>query len=183
MKAMNRGLAKSLAAGMSLALIITSMTACKRAAPAEPNTPTQAHTDADGHDHDAMAGHDHDDHAPADGHGQADDHHADEVSLGSAHLGDITVDCWQSHGSIAPGKELHLVVKLPYTDNGATTVRAWIGSENRIASTVAKAEYAPGHDDYDVHCEAPSPLPTGAMWWIEVEKPDGSRHLGSVAPL
>jgi hypothetical protein len=84
---------------------------------------------------------------------------------------------------VAAGSEGHLVVKLPYSDGGATTVRAWIGGEDRTLSIVGKGQYAPSHDDYDVHAVAPDPLPAGARWWIELERPDGQRLLGSAEPL
>ena len=86
------------------------------------------------------------------------------------------------NGAVAAGKEGHLVIKLPYSDNGATVVRAWIGTEDRTLSFVGKADYAPSHDDYDVHALAPRPLPANAMWWVEIEKPDGTKVVGSVKP-
>ncbi len=149
-------------------VMLAGLSACKRTESGEQAspTPTSAHpTNDDGHAHD-------------DG---AETGHGDEISIGSATIGGLEVECWQGHGTIAPSKELHLVVKLPYSDSGATTIRAWIGTEDRLASIVAKAEYAASHDDYDVHCEAPSPLPENPMWWIEIEKPDGSKQQGSIA--
>lgn len=117
--------------------------------------------------------------ATADDHG---DHAHDEVSLGTFNAGDLEVEAAQGHGLVEAGKEGHLVIKLPYKDDGATIVRAWIGTEDRTMSSVGKGEYAPSHDDYDIHCTAPSPLPADAKWWVEVEKPDGTKLVGSVAP-
>ena len=97
-------------------------------------------------------------------------------------IGGHEISCAQGHGTIEPGKELHLVVKLPYSDDGSTVVRAWIGTEDRFASIVARGEYAPSHDDYDIHAVAPDPLPEDTMWWIEIEKPDGTKHVGSIQP-
>ena len=87
----------------------------------------------------------------------------------------MTVELAQGHGAVKAGQEGHLVVKLPYNDNGATIVRAWIGTEDRTLSFVGKGEYAPSHDDYDIHAMAPDPLPENTMWWIEIEKPDGAK--------
>ena len=89
----------------------------------------------------------------------------------------------QGHGAVAGGKEGHLVVKLPYSDNGATIVRAWIGTEDRTQYFVGKGDYAASHDDYDIHAMAPDPLPADAMWWIEIEKPDGTKVVGSAKPM
>lgn len=111
----------------------------------------------------------------------AHDHSHDEVSLGTAMVGDMSVEFAQGHGVVEAGKEGHLVVKLPYSDNGASIVRAWIGTEDRTLSMVGKGDYAASHDDYDIHAVAPDPLPANAMWWIEVEKPDGTKVVGSIA--
>ena len=112
-----------------------------------------------------------------------EDHAHAEVPLGTVTIGDLAVELAQGHGAVLPGAEGHLVVKLPYSDSGATTVRAWIGTEDRTLSYVGKGEYAPSHDDYDIHATAPDPLPENPMWWIEIEKPDGSKVVGSVQPI
>jgi hypothetical protein len=133
-----------------------------------------AHTHADGSTHA-----DHDD---AEDH-EGKDHAHDEVSLGTITIGDMEVELAQGHGAVEAGKEGHLVVKLPYSDQGATVVRAWIGTEDRTLSFVGKGEYAPSHDDYDIHAMAPDPLPANATWWIEIEKPDGTKVVGSAKPI
>ena len=100
----------------------------------------------------------------------------------TAMVGELEVELAQGHGAVEAGKECHLVVKLPYSDDGASVVRAWIGGEDRTFSLVGLAEYAPSHDDYDVHAVAPDPLPEGALWWIELEQPDGTKLVGSATP-
>lgn len=116
--------------------------------------------------------------------GNNDDHdHGEMVALESASIGDMTVVLKQGHGTVEPGKQGHLVVKLPYNDGGATIVRAWIGTGDRTLSIVGKGEYASSHDDYDIHTIAPDPLPEDAMWWIEIEKPDGTKAVGSAKPI
>ncbi len=139
------------------------------------------HEHADGTTHDDHAGED--DPADADAHAGEEDHAHDETSLGTVSIDGMRVELAQGHGAIAAGQEGHLVVKLPYTDNGATVVRAWIGTADRTLSYVGRGEYAPSHDDYDVHAVAPDPLPEGAMWWIEIEKPDGTKSVGSATPI
>lgn len=139
----------------------------------------------DDHDHDHPHPHDTDEPgegAPESG-AEEDGHEHAEESLGTVDIGGLSVELAQGHGGVAAGKEGHLVVKLPYDDKGSTIVRAWIGTEDRMASMVGKGEYAPSHDDYDVHAVAPDPLPTGARWWIEIEKPDGTKVVGSAEPL
>lgn len=142
----------------------------------ESSNPSQTASNSD-HDHDHDEGEDQD----HDHEGEDYDHdHGDEVSLGTAMIGDIQIEAAQGHGEAAAGKELHIVVKLPYTDNGASEVRVWIGTEDRFASVVEKAEYASSHDDYDAHAVCPDPLPEDAAWWIEITQPDGSVHTGSI---
>lgn len=115
--------------------------------------------------------------------GEEEGHEHAEDSLGTVEIGGLAVEFAQGHGGVVAGKEGHLVVKLPYSDSGATVVRAWIGTEDRTLSYVGKGEYAPSHDDYDVHASAPDPLPANPMWWVEIEKPDGTKLVGSVKPL
>ncbi len=114
--------------------------------------------------------------------GGGHDHADDEVALGKFKASELEIEAAQGHGMIEAGKEGHLIIKLPYKDDGATVVRAWIGTEDRTLSAVGKGEYAPSHDDYDIHAMAPAPLSTDTKWWIEIEKPDGTKVLGSIAP-
>ncbi len=168
-------LATSLVFGLALA------TGCKRDSGEEkPSSTTERETPAvKGHAEGAAAGHEHEE-GEAHGHGHGGD---EEVGLGTVTIGDLKVSLAQGHGKVAAAKEGHLVVKLPYDDKGATVVRAWIGTEDRTLSLVGKGGYAPSHDDYDVHATAPDPLPQNVMWWIEIEKPDGTKLVGSIKPL
>lgn len=142
------------------------------------------HTESAGHAHDEDGGHTEGTHGHDDGsvHG---DHAADsheEVSIGTVTIGDMSVEVAQGHGAVAPGKEGHLVVKLPYNDSGATSVRAWIGTDDRTLSYVGRGDYTADSNRYDIHAIAPDPLPVDAKWWIEIEKPDGTKAVGSVQP-
>ncbi len=107
------------------------------------------------------------------------EHEHEEIDLGKFDIQGISVVAAQGHGEVEAGKEGHLVIKLPYKDDGQTVVRAWIGTEDRTLSSVGKGEYAPSHDDYDIHAVAPDPLPSGSKWWLEIEKPDGAKSVGS----
>ncbi|MEM7698145.1 MAG: hypothetical protein AAF236_07060 [Verrucomicrobiota bacterium] len=133
----------------------------------------------EGHSHDDGSHHHHEN--ESDGAASEDEH--EEVSLGSHDIGGITVEAAQGHGMAEAGKEIHLVVKLPYNDSGESVVRAWVGSEDRTLSTVGKAEFTKSSGDYDVHAVAPDPLADDAKWWVEIEKPDGSKALGSIPLL
>ncbi len=141
------------------------------------------HDDSHGHDQDS--GHSHqEEKATAEKEDDHDDHdHGEEVELGEFDIQGHKVKALQSHGKVEAGKEGHLVIALPYNDKGETVVRAWIGTEDRTLSSVGKGEYAPSHDDYDIHMIAPDPLPATAKWWLEIEKPDGTKALGSIPLL
>jgi len=121
--------------------------------------------------------------SPADEPAPEEDHEHAEDPLGTATVGDIEVELAQGHGVVVAGEEAHLVVKLPYSDGGSTVVRAWLGTADRTLSYVGKGEYAPSHDDYDIHATAPDPLPAETLWWIELEQPDGTKRVGSAQPI
>lgn len=145
-------------------------------------------SDDHGHDHASEGAHTHDDgttHGDHDDHADHDEesHAHEETPLGTASIGELQVELAQGHGPVAAGRESHLVVKLPYSDNGQTVVRAWIGTEDRTLSFVGKGEYAPSDDDYDIHAIAPDPLPDNTLWWIEIQKPDGTKIVGSAKPI
>ncbi|MEE8468470.1 MAG: hypothetical protein V3T22_08450 [Planctomycetota bacterium] len=110
-------------------------------------------------------------------------HEHAENPLGTITIGDLAVELAQGQAVVVAGEEAHLVVKLPYSDSGSTIVRAWIGTDDRTLSYVGKGEYAPAHDDYDIYATAPDPLPADCLWWIEIEKPDGTKLLGSAQPI
>lgn len=156
---------------------LTFMAGCEKSSSNDSSSSKQntsgAHTHDDGSTHD-----DHAAEAPTE-----EDHAHAEVSLGTVMIGDMEVELAQGHGNVAAGQEGHLVVKLPYNDQGATVVRAWIGTEDRTLSYIGKGEYAASHDDYDIHAMAPDPLPENAKWWIEIEKPDGTKVVGSAKPM
>jgi len=124
-------------------------------------------------------------HAHAEGGGKDDhaheekSHEHEEIALGTFDISGISVAAAQGHGKVEAGKEGHLVIKLPYNDQGETVVRAWIGSGDRTLSAVGKGEYAPSHDDYDIHAIAPDRLLADTKWWVEIEKPDGTKAMGS----
>ena len=122
-------------------------------------------------------------HGHSDSHGEHDEEEHEVESLGWTQIGTFKVQLAQGHGAVTAGKEAHLVVKLPYDDGGETQVRAWIGTDDRLASYVGKGEFAADHGDYDVHATAPDPLPTDTRWWIELERPDGTKLVGSAEPL
>jgi hypothetical protein len=161
----------ALAALLALTALIVG---CGRTETRDISPPPQGAQPDHGHDHDHDDGEDHD-----------HDHEHDEHPLGTVMILDMEIEGAQSHGAVEPGKLCHLVIKLPYNDGGQTIVRAWIGTgpPDRDLYYVGRGDYAASHDDYDIHVEAPDPLPDDARWWIEIERPDGTRGTGSLPIL
>ena len=162
------------------AVIITTTFALSGCGNESSTTESGGHSEAAGHAH-GPDGHVHEEAEETMGE-SARDPHTGEVELASMTVGGMSVELAQEHGTLEPGKELHLIIKLPYSDNGTTVIRAWLGTEDRFSSLVAKAEYASSRNEYDVHAVAPNPLPSNTMWWLEIEKPDGEKLIGSAAP-
>lgn len=131
----------------------------------------------DDHDHgEDHAGHNHDEE------GAHGDDHSDAKDLPDATIGGVSVKL-QQVAPIKAGEEVVLLVKLPESSESQTIVRAWLGGEDRTLYRVEKGHYVADEGVYDVHVTAPDPLPADAMWWVEVEKPDGSKAVGSTKPI
>lgn len=129
-----------------------------------------------------------DTHVHADG-STHDDHKAgmqdvhEEIQLEPVSIGSMRINLTQNHGPVNAGKEEHLILKFLEGGDEINAVRAWIGTEDRTLSYVGKGEYNIINDAYDIHATAPDPLPESVMWWIEIEKLDGTKMVGSAKPI
>ena len=169
---------KTLVSLFVTAALTTMLAGCGKAESGGDAGGGDTHTHADGTTHSDDA---HEAPAPAAAPATGNEH--DEVSIGTATLGDYEIELSQGHGVLQAGNESHLVVKLPYTDSGATMVRAWIGTDDRTLSTVGSGTYNADRDVYDIHAMAPDPLSADALWCIEIEKPDDETMvIGSAKP-
>ena len=117
-------------------------------------------------------------------HSHAEESHAAEdlhesIPLGSINISDLRVELTQNHGVVDPGEEEHLIIKFTDGDQSTMTVRAWIGTEDKTRSFVGIGEYSADQGVFDIHTVAPDNLLPDAKWWIEIEKTDGSVHMGS----
>lgn len=110
-------------------------------------------------------------------------HSHGERPMGSIQMENLTVGLMQGHGGLKAGATSHLQVKLPYTDGGATTVHAWLGGPQRPRASAGKGEFDAGRGVYDVHANAPAVITADTKWWIEVQRPDGTKVTGSATPL
>jgi hypothetical protein len=119
-------------------------------------------------------------------HSHAEESHAavdlhESIPLGSISISELTFELTQNHGIVDPGEEEHLIIKFTEGDQSTLTVRAWIGSEDKTRSYVGIGEYSADQGVFNIHTTAPDSLMPDAKWWIEVEKPNGTKDVVSVA--
>ncbi len=156
-------LATTIAVGLSLG-------ACTRSAAPGSNTPDDhTHTEGDGHDHGPEGG---DDHGHEDG---------PTIALGEAAAGAFTIRASRDAGEVAPGGDCPIDAWV--TGGNVTAVRFWIGTQDAAGSIKARAEIENPADPtrWHTHTEVPSPLPAGAMLWVEVEDAAGATFAASFA--
>ncbi len=173
--------ATTLTLALSFAIMLPACTESNSSSDAGHAHGDDSHSHADGsthgaHDDSTSTGtdsHTHDDGSP---HGNHDDGH-ESIELDPITIDGMNVQLTQNHGPVNAGEEEHLIVK--FDDADILAVRVWIGTEDRTLSFVGKGEYDTATGAYDVHTMAPDPLPENTMWWIEIEKSDGTKVLGS----
>ena len=145
----------------SLAMVSLSLVACGGG--------DKDHKDHDHKDH-GHKDHSHKDEGARDG---GHHHEGERFELGSVKAGAYEIVAVQI-GKPAKGEGI-LAIKGKGLEKGAAVVRAWAGDESAQAAIKAKADYAPAHDDFDVHVETGDTLAAGAKWWIEVEPTGGDK--------
>ena len=171
--------ATTLTLALSFALMLPACTESNSGTDAGHAHGDDSHTHDDGSTHGA-----HDDtHTHADGttHSDHTDDGHESIELDTITIDGLSVQLTQNHGPVDAGEEEHLIVKVDDAD--VLAVRVWIGTEDRTLSYVGKGEYDTATGAYDVHTMAPDPLPTNAMWWIEIEKAEGTKVIGSANPV
>ncbi|HMQ14494.1 MAG TPA: hypothetical protein PKC49_00835 [Phycisphaerae bacterium] len=150
--------------------------ACERK-PAQPGGGPRASGHAQDQDHDHADGHAHAPGAAAESHdGQG---HAAAIDLGTAAAGPFTLRAARDDAPLDPGGEAAIDV---WVGGGAVTVvRFWIGDESARGSIRARAEIEDpkSPDHWHTHVEIPQPFLPDSRLWVEIETPDGARHVAS----
>ena len=122
---------------------------------------------------DPNAGHDHaaDPHA-AGGHGDGA-----VIALGTFKLGTFEVTVTRDVGAITAGGEAAIDATLAGQTANVSAVRFWIGTSDGKGSVKAKAEIEdPTQPNrWHTHAEVPTPLPTNAQVWVEIEVKSGEK--------
>ena len=122
---------------------------------------------------DPHAGHDHaaDPHA-AGGHGDGA-----VIALGTFKLGTFEVTVTRDVGAITAGGEAAIDATLAGQTANVSAVRFWIGTSDGKGSVKAKAEIEdPTQPNrWHTHAEVPTPLPTNAQVWVEIEVKSGEK--------
>ncbi len=103
----------------------------------------------------------------------------DETPVGTLVVGAYTLDIHQERDAVAAGATSRFVIK---TSGGMpTTVTGWIGTADATGSVKKAASYDPGDSDWDDDVTAPSPIPAGSKFWVEVTDATGKKDVGSIA--
>jgi hypothetical protein len=170
--------ATTLTLALSFVLMLPACTESNSGTDAGHTHGDDSHTHADG----STYGEHDDTHTHADGSTYADhDDEHESIELDAITIDGMRVELTQNHGPVNAGEEEHLIVRVDGED--ILAVRVWIGTEDRTLSYVGKGEYAVLNDAFEAHTMAPDPLPENTMWWIEIEKADGTKVIGSAQPV
>jgi hypothetical protein len=113
--------------------------------------------------------------------GGAAGHGGSIIELGTATIGPFAVRASRDQAEITAGGDAPIDVWLTGGDIATVTaVRFWIGTEQGENFVKARADIEipsePNH--WHTHAEVPSPLPSGAALWVEIEV-GGKKHAGS----
>jgi hypothetical protein len=102
----------------------------------------------------------------------------DETPVGVITAGVYSVDVHQEGAAVASGVSSRFVMKV--TGGTPTTITGWIGVASGEGSVKKVAVYDSGDGDFDDDVVAPSPIPAGSQFWIEVDTA-GKKDVGSIA--
>ncbi|HUS27901.1 MAG TPA: hypothetical protein VMZ53_05315 [Kofleriaceae bacterium] len=102
----------------------------------------------------------------------------------STDMGSVTISTYSLHvaregdGAVA-GAMPRFVIK-PTSGGNPTSIKAWVGLEAIDATGKFLAAYDSADGDFDADVTVPTPLPTGAQLWLDVET-TGTTTTGSIA--
>ena len=103
---------------------------------------------------------------------------SDETPVGVMKVGAYSVDVHEEGAAVAPGTKTRFVMKV--TGGTPTSITGWIGIESGEGSKKQLAVYDAKDGDWDDDVVAPTPIPAGSKFWIEVETA-GKKEVGSIA--
>jgi hypothetical protein len=103
----------------------------------------------------------------------------DETPVGTVTVGAYSIAIHQEGSAVAPGATSRFVMKT--ASGQPASITGWIGIASGEGSVKKPAIYDAGDGDFDDDVVAPTPLPAGAQFWIEVVDPSGKKDVGSIA--
>jgi hypothetical protein len=104
---------------------------------------------------------------------------SDEKPLGTVQTGVYTLDVGQEGSAVAPGVQTRFVMKA--TAGGKpTSITGWLGVANGEGSVKKLAVFDAADGDFDADVVAPTPIPTDAKFWFELDT-NGKKDVGSIA--
>ena len=101
------------------------------------------------------------------------------VSVGTVQLGQYTFDISREGAAPGPGVSTDYVVKPP-AGGMPTSVDGWVGTADEPAASKTTAVFDSNDGDFDTDLTIPSPMPTDAMFYFDVNT-DGTILTGSIA--
>ena len=102
----------------------------------------------------------------------------DETPVGVLQVGPYSLDIHQERDAVAPGATSRFVIKA--SGGTPTSITGWIGMESAAGSAKKLATFDPGDSDYDDDVVAPTPIPPGSKFWVEVDT-NGKKDVASIA--
>jgi hypothetical protein len=100
------------------------------------------------------------------------------VPLGSVQVASYTFDVAREGDAPGAGVTTRFVLK-PTAGGNPTSITGWVGTASGDGSTKAVAVYDAGDGDFDDDVTMPSPMPTGAKFYFDVNT-SGTIATGSV---
>ncbi len=101
----------------------------------------------------------------------------DETPVGTLQVGAYSLDIHQEGAAVAPGATSRFVMK---TSGKPTSITGWIGIASGEGSVKKLAVFDSGDSDFDDDVTAPTPIPAGSQFWVEVDT-NGKKDVASIA--
>ncbi len=109
------------------------------------------------------------------------DHHDPTIKkqdFGTTTVAGVMLQSITQEGAIMAGQEGAFDIVIAEGQTPPKVMRGWIGIASGVGSEKTKLEKEPNRH-YHSHVDAPSPLPPGSQYWLEVEPESGPKVKAS----
>ena len=104
---------------------------------------------------------------------------AEDTDLGDVPAGPQTFHVAREGDAVVAGGKTRFVIKVT-AGTPPTSLTGWVGVESGEGSLKYKASFDSKDGDFDDDVTAPSPLPAGSKFWLDVDN-NGVKTTGSIA--